>query len=137
RGDANGVDILAADQVAKVVVAFAVFVHVVLVNPFHGALEMRGVHVGDGDDAAILFLQKGIEVAAALPADADATHRDLFPRRPVAALELRTAWRARLRPTSKHAGESVCVSSSCAIAPFGEWGESESRRSSISYSHRL
>ena len=41
---------------------------------------MAFIHIGDGDDPAILLAEERIHVAFALPADADAAHDDLLGR---------------------------------------------------------
>ena len=74
----------AAEQLAEVLVALAVLVLVVLVDALDGLLEMALVHVGDGHHPAVLLAEEGVQVAFALPADADAAHDDLLGRGVVA-----------------------------------------------------
>ena len=78
RGDANGVDIRAGEQVAEILVGLAVLVVVFLVHAVGGRLEVVRINVGDGQHAAIVVAQEVAQIAAALPADADRSHGDLL-----------------------------------------------------------
>ena len=72
RRDADRVEVGAREQLAEVLVPLATLVLIVSVDLVHGFREMPRVHVRDGQHAAVRDIEKRIEVAVALPADADA-----------------------------------------------------------------
>ena len=107
RGRDDGIDILAIEHLAIVLDGHAL----VLLG---GRLAAGQIDVGDGDESRAGVLQRGGQVVAALPADADARDADLVvgPRPPGsgqdAGKERSTARRHRPQPRRRPAGE-ICV----------------------------
>src|SRR4030042_4053049 len=76
----NGIDIIAFQQLAKIVICSTIFIFIVFVYDINCALEMTFIHVADGNYAAVFLNQKRKEITCSLPANADATDGDLFAR---------------------------------------------------------
>ena len=84
RGDGHGVDIVAVQQFAEIVVHGAVRVPVVRVDRLLGPFAHGAFDVADGHDLGSGNAHAGAHVAEAHGADADAAHDDAFARRDAA-----------------------------------------------------
>ena len=71
QGDAHRVDIDLVIQFFKVAEGLAVRVFVGAIHHVAGILEVVGVNITHGDDAAALVAKKAFQVVGSLPADAD------------------------------------------------------------------
>ena len=80
RGDDNGVDVVAGEQLAEVRVRGGELALVLLVDPGDRAVAATLERVGDGDAAAALQSQKAAQNPPAASAHADVPHRDAVAR---------------------------------------------------------
>ncbi len=83
RGDDHGVNVLAREQIAEILVLRASLERtlvrlfaVVILHQFFGVLTARGIHIAHGHHLRFLAVQEPIEQAAILFAHADETERD-------------------------------------------------------------
>ena len=79
-GDAKCVNIIAGDEVTKVIVLGAILASVVIVNFFDSGATAGGIDVTDGDDSAVVGLEKSLDVAHPHTAQADKPHRQAIAR---------------------------------------------------------
>ena len=75
-GDEDGVEVLAGDQFAEVMVGGAIPILVVLIDPVAGLLEVGGEDIAEGNNAGVLLAQEVAHDALALGAQADAADGD-------------------------------------------------------------
>ena len=73
-------------QLAKIAVNFAVLTAIFSIDDPLRALRVLAIDIAHRDDLAVVFAEECVHVACALPADADATHRDFAGRRDRAVL---------------------------------------------------
>ena len=76
RGDMHGVDIRAAEHVAKIAVHLAIFVIVLMIDAPLGAFAGTFFHVANGDVLHVGPTDERAQVVVAAIADADAGHDD-------------------------------------------------------------
>src|SRR6185369_5868333 len=82
RGDAHGVEVLAGDKLAEIIVNRAAFVAgrvLLLVEVLHGLLAVlaaRGVHFANRHNLHFRVVKEAAQQSAALGADADEAHHD-------------------------------------------------------------
>ena len=60
--DADGVDVLACDQLAEVLVGLAVLVAVAGVDLLEGVLQVLVIDIANGHHAAVVLTQEAVEV---------------------------------------------------------------------------
>ena len=71
HGDHDGVNIVASQQLAVIVIALAVLVAVCVIDLLDGSLQMIGIDIARGDYLAVRQCQEGFRIAGPLPAHAD------------------------------------------------------------------
>ena len=75
-GDQHGIDILAVEQFAKVAIAIAVFVAILLIDHGFDRIAAGRFDVADGDELDVFLFQEAAEVVGSSIADADAAQHD-------------------------------------------------------------
>ena len=73
HGNHHGIDVVAIQQLAKIVIALAVLSTVSVINLLDVSLEMIGIDIARGDYLAVRQRQEGFRVARPLPAHSDHT----------------------------------------------------------------
>ena len=78
RGDEDGFNVAAGQQIAQVAVHGAILVAVFSVGLLFDGLPARGLHVANGDEPQVRFLQETAQVVSAPVADADCAQDNAF-----------------------------------------------------------
>ena len=88
----DGVDVVPRQKLAIIPVRGAILVAKTSIHTIDSVSQMILVDVTDGKDLTIFLTQKGSEVAAPLPAHADAPHGDPITRRDAAGPSQSRRW---------------------------------------------
>jgi hypothetical protein len=80
HGQHDGIDVRPLHQFAIIVIRLAILILVTPVNGIDHGGQMLLIHVADGDDAAILLIEKGLGIAGALSAGTDHAEIDFIGR---------------------------------------------------------